>query len=130
MQSVLKQALLRASGPTLLPAFLPEFLQESEADEAKRESPTADSDEGETFVIQQRIGSNMRDLYADAHRQLDRLLLPRVLDHARGSQHQAALLLGIARQTLRLKVRDLRLSPSLVRDVEEDEAALQSAVSG
>jgi DNA-binding protein Fis len=30
------------------------------------------------------------------------------LEHARGSQHQAALLLGIARQTLRLKLRDLK----------------------
>ena len=130
LQSVLKQALLRASGPTLLPAFLPEFLQEPEPDEAPQASPASDGPGGETFVIQQRIGSNMRDLYADAHRQLDRLLLPRVLDHAGGSQHQAALLLGIARQTLRLKVRDLQLSPSRVRDAEEDEAVLQSAVSG
>ena len=68
----------------------------------------------ETFVIRQRIGSDFRDLYAQAHRELDRLLLPAVLEHARGSQHQAALLLGIARQTLRLKLRDLKA------DAEED----------
>jgi DNA-binding protein Fis len=33
--------------------------------------------------------------------------LPCVMEHAGGSQHQAALLLGIARQTLRLKLRNL-----------------------
>ena len=83
-----------------------------------------------TFVIQQRVGSDVRDLYAQAHRELDRLLLPAVLEQAGGSQHQAALLLGIARQTLRLKVRDLQLLPPRAQDAEEDEAALQSAVSG
>jgi DNA-binding protein Fis len=41
---------------------------------------------------------------------VDRLLLPRVLEHTRGNLQQAALLLGIARQTLRLKLRDLGLS--------------------
>ena len=65
----------------------------------------------------------MRDLYAQAHRELDRLLLPAVLEHARGSQHQAALLLGIARQTLRLKLRDLGLSVPRPGEAEEDEPA-------
>ena len=48
----------------------------------------------ETFVIRQRVGSDVRDLYAETHRQVDRLLLPRVLEHTRGNQQQAALLLG------------------------------------
>ena len=51
----------------------------------------------ETIVIRQRIGSDVRDLYAETHRQLDRLLLPRVMQHTRGNLQQAALLLGIAR---------------------------------
>src|SRR6516162_7111645 len=38
----------------------------------------------ETFVIRQRIGSDFRDLYAQAHRELDRLLLPAVLEHTGG----------------------------------------------
>ena len=48
-----------------------------------------------------------------AHRNLDRLLLPRVLEHAAGSQHKAALLLGIARQTLPQtpRPRDRRPAP-------------------
>jgi DNA-binding protein Fis len=34
-------------------------------------------------------------------------LLPQVLDYAHGNQNQAALLLGIARETLRRKMREL-----------------------
>jgi hypothetical protein len=37
---------------------------------------------------------------------VDRLLLLRLLEYTRGNLQQAALLLGIARQTLRLKLRD------------------------
>jgi len=64
----------------------------------------------ERFVIRQRIDSDVRDLYAETHRQVDRLLLQRVMEHTHGNLQQAALLLGIARQTLRMKLRDLRLS--------------------
>jgi two-component system nitrogen regulation response regulator GlnG len=53
-----------------------------------------------------RLGPDACDLYAETHRQVDRLLLPRVLDYTRGSQHKAACLLGIARQTLRVKLRE------------------------
>jgi len=77
----------------------------------------------EAWVVRQRLGSDVRDLYADVHRQLDRLLLPRVMEYARGSQHQAALLLGIARQTLRLKLRDLGLSITRPTEADEEDTA-------
>ena len=75
----------------------------------------------ETFVIRQRVASDVRDLYAQTHRQMDRLLLPRVLEHTRGNLREAALLLGIARQTLRLKLRDLGLSVARPGEAEEDD---------
>jgi two-component system nitrogen regulation response regulator GlnG len=119
LQSVLKQALLRASGPLLLPAFLPEPLQ------APREViPTAQDEAGPRpveFVIRTRIEDQVRGLYAEAHRQLDRLFLPRVLEYTGGSQHQASLILGIARQTLRLKLRKLGLSASRPAGSESDD---------
>src|SRR5262249_8615619 len=110
LQSVLKQALLRASGTILLPAFLPKYLGGSGDNApaiAPREAPGLDS------FIRGRLGPAACDLYAETHRQLDRLLLPRVLDYTRGSQHKAASLLGIARQTLRLKLREQGLLRSL-----------------
>src|SRR5215472_13912719 len=120
LQSVLKQALLKASGPVLLPAFLPETLGGvgGRVPPAPREAESGE----ETIVIRQRIGSDVRDLYAETHRQLDRLLLPRVMQHTRGNLQQAALLLGIARQTLRLKLRDLGLSATPPGVAEEDDA--------
>ena len=75
----------------------------------------------ETFVVRQRVEPDVRDLYADAHRQLDRLLLARVLESTRGNLQQAALMLGIARQTLRLKLRDLELTVARPGEAEEDD---------
>jgi two-component system nitrogen regulation response regulator GlnG len=119
LQSVLKQALLQASGTALLPAFLPEPL--GGAAEVAPPGPASAEPGVETFVIRQRVASDVRDLYAETHRQVDRLLLPRVLEHTRGNLQQAALLLGIARQTLRLKLRDLGLSVARPGEAEEDD---------
>ncbi len=121
LQSVLRQAVLQASGAVLLPAFLPELLPEAGDDRAA--PPTVDEPGMETFVVRQRIGDDVRDLYARAHRQLDELLLPAVLECAGGSQQQAALLLGIARQTLRMKLRDLGVSaPPPAAEAEQNES--------
>ncbi len=122
LESVLKQALLQASGPALLPAFLPEPLgspSEPNLPFPTREGGVGDRSSLEAF-IRQPLGPDVRDLYAEAHRQLDRLLLPRVLEYTQGSQHKAALLLGIARQTLRLKLRELGLSVPRTAEVEEN----------
>ena len=71
--------------------------------------------------IGQRLGPDAQDLYADVHRQVDRLLLPRVLEYTGGNQHQAARLLGIARQTLRQKLRDLGLHVTHSVEANEDD---------
>ena len=119
LQSVLKQALLQARGATLIPAFLPESL--GELGEAASASPTGEEPGVETFVIRQRLASDVHDLYAETHRQVDRLLLPRVLECTHGSLRQAASLLGIARQTLRLKLRDLGLSVTHHGEAEKED---------
>src|SRR6516225_5869755 len=72
LQSVLKQALLKASGPVLLPAFLPEPLG-GLGEGAKPVLPAAEPGV-ETFVIRQRVGSDVRNLFAQAQRELERIL--------------------------------------------------------
>ncbi len=118
LQSVLKQALLQASGTVLLSTFLPEFLS-GPCDAASSASSGNDLDL-EAF-IRQRLAPDACELYAETHREVDRRLLTLVLEYTHGSQHQAARLLGIARQTLRLKLRELGLH--VTRSVEADAEA-------
>jgi two-component system nitrogen regulation response regulator GlnG len=106
LQNVVKQALLRASGPVLLAAFLPQLSDEAPAPESATLAHAAENLEA---FVGGPLGSDSRDVYATAHRNLDRLLIRHALEHTRGNQAQAALILGIARQTLRQKIRELGL---------------------
>ena len=122
LQSVLKRALLRANGTVLLPAFLPELgggPHKPSPTEGVKGDGAAPAGGGLEAVIRQRLGPDAHELYAETHRDVDRLLLPLVLEHTRGNQFQAARVLGIARQTLRQKVRDLGLN--LAHSVEADD---------
>jgi two-component system nitrogen regulation response regulator GlnG len=107
LQSVLKQALLQATGSVLIPAFLPDTLGGTEPD------PATPGDAAgflfEPFILQ-RLEGDTSDLYAEAHRQLDRILLPLVFEFSGGNQRQTARFLGIARQTLRTKLREAGLN--------------------
>src|SRR5438094_1818233 len=119
LQSVLKQALLRASGSVLLPAFLPEL----PGGPGQTAAPSPGHDLDLEAFIQRRLVPECSDLYAETHKQVDRLLLSRVLEYTGGNQHQAARLLGIARQTLRLKLRELGLHVTHAVEADEDEQA-------
>jgi len=114
LQSVVKQALLQAHGSVLLASFLPEFSTSSPEGTA----PASANLELETF-IRQRLQPDTHDLYSEAHGHVDRFLLTCVLEYTGGSQHKAARLLGMARQTLRLKLRDLGLH--VTQSVEADD---------
>ena len=119
LQSVLKQALLRVTGPVLTPAFLPATLSAPGAKPAPppsdQEVPTVES------FLRQRLQEVHEDLYQDVHRQIDRLLLPLVLQSTGGNQLRAAQLLGITRRTLRLKLRELGLSVTKTIEEVDDE---------
>jgi DNA-binding NtrC family response regulator len=107
LQSVLKQALLQARGPTLLPAHLPPIL--GTAGNSLPASASTDQDPNIEAFIRQCLASVNGDQYAEAHRRLDRLFLPRVLEATGGNQHEAARRLGVARQTLRRRLQELGL---------------------
>jgi len=112
------QALLNASGPTLLPSFLPAFQDEPRRPETAPQS--AAEDPGLEVFIRRCLGSDTSDLYAETHRQVDRLLLTRILEDTGGNQHQAARRLGIARETLRRRLRELGLHFTRQLESEED----------
>jgi two-component system nitrogen regulation response regulator GlnG len=118
LQGVLKQALLQATGNVLIPAFLPEHLV-SPPEPAAGELAGADADFCFESFIRRRLEEGATTLSAEAHQHLDRILLRLVLGHTGGNQLQAARLLGISRQTLRAKARELGLS--IGRSADENE---------
>jgi two-component system nitrogen regulation response regulator GlnG len=115
-QSILKHTILRAHGPVLLPEFLHD-LPEGPGETAPPAPPAGCLDL--KAFLRERLGPESRDLYADSPREVDRLLLPRVLEYTGGNQRRAALLLGIARRTLRTKLQDLGVH--LTHFVEADD---------
>jgi two-component system nitrogen regulation response regulator GlnG len=116
LQSVLKQAILQATGPILVPDFLPPSLM---AERKERTAPAAFPD-WDQFIMA-RLQGGAQDLYTDALSQMERLLITRVLEHTAGNQLQAARILGITRGSLRTKIRALGII--IKRDVvtEEDQ---------
>jgi two-component system nitrogen regulation response regulator GlnG len=106
-QSVLKQALLQATGPVLLPEFL-SLIQPRPAggDEA---APSVDLS-GLSAFVKQRLAAGSQSLYAEYQALTDRHVLALVLDHTQGNLTQAAKLLGMTRATLRTKLQTLGLA--------------------
>ena len=108
-QSVIKQALLQATGPVLLPAFLPESIRRRTETSQSEGSSEMDLTALTGFVKQQLLADS-KSLYQDYQALTDRHLLALVLEHTRGNLSRAARHLGITRATLRTKLQALGLS--------------------
>ncbi|AKU93827.1 Response regulator of zinc sigma-54-dependent two-component system [Labilithrix luteola] len=116
LQSVVKQALLRASGNVLLPNFLPEL-----GVAAPRSVPPSGGLDIDAFISRE-LTATATDLYLTTHRELDKVLLPRVLEFTKGNHRQAARILGIARQTMRSKLRGLGIHVTHLVSSDEDDS--------
>ncbi len=116
LQSVLKKSLLQASGSVLLPAFLPELSQRS-APSTPAGAGTFDLD----AFIRDRLTPEASDVYAETLGHVDRLLFTLALEFTEGNHRDAARVLGISRQTMRVKMRTLGLH--VARSVERDDDA-------
>jgi two-component system nitrogen regulation response regulator GlnG len=114
LQSVVRQALLHASGTVLLPAFLPELSTGSPA-----RSPAPFEFDLARF-IGERLVPGAADVSAETHREVDRLMFALVLDFTGGNHRDAAKVLGISRQTLRVRMRSLGLYVGHAIESDED----------
>jgi len=113
LQSILKQALLQATGTILVPDFLPASLSKSNS---SVESPGNEEARPLLQFIEEQIAMGTENLYEQSLRRMERLLLTRVLQHTQGNQVQASKILGITRGSLRNKLRELGIS--IARTVE------------
>ena len=108
LQSVIKQAMLNASGHILLREFLPqEFFKDKSPLPAGQQ---ASEDIDLVGMIDSLLESGETSTYSKILEAVERVLLTRVLARTHGHQTQASQLLGLNRATLRHKMRTLGLS--------------------
>jgi two-component system nitrogen regulation response regulator GlnG len=105
LQSVVKQAMLSASGHILLPEFFPETLR-NEKPSLEPPSPGGSGFDLCEFV-EGVLERGETDVYAKVLDRVDRVVLARVLRQTHGHQVRASEVLGLNRATLRTKMRSL-----------------------
>jgi two-component system nitrogen regulation response regulator GlnG len=112
LQSVIKEAMLHASGHILLPEFLPETLRRELRPVPPAAEPVATGavELDVAALIEALLQRGDKDLYSQVIQAVERLLLGRVLRHTHGHQAQASELLGLNRATLRHKLHTLGLA--------------------
>jgi len=119
LQSVVRQSLLQAQGPVLLPEHLPECVTQTPS-ELRRENAPAPVVDSLSEFIRSRLRAGSTDLFAESIERLERALLPAVLEHTGGNQSTAAKILGITRGSLRTKLRALGISVSQIVRTDAD----------
>jgi two-component system nitrogen regulation response regulator GlnG len=119
LQSVLKQAILNAAGPSLRPEFLPPSIRGDALESI------ADGSEfsGLAGFIRERLAAGTMDLYAEVLARTEKLLLLEVLSFSNYNLSQTARTLGISRTTLRAKMSSLGISLDRTTTVEDAEDA-------
>jgi len=128
LQSVIRQTVLRTTGPVIVPSFLPkEFLGES----SRTTSPsvTAPIQEVSTIAesvapavsevgpsndllafVERRLVEGSDDLYAETLEMMERFLFTRVLRETDGNQTRASEILGITRGKIRDRIATFNIS--------------------
>jgi two-component system nitrogen regulation response regulator GlnG len=109
LQSAMKHALVRNVGEVLTAASLPATCRGDERTGTGDFASKLDVAKIRQFV-KELLSENQPNIYQKLHSEVDRILLPEVLNHADGNQAQASEILGIARSTLRSKITDLGLT--------------------
>lgn len=117
LQSALKRAVVEATGPVLLPEFLPESIRGRRSTAINPAvSPMEElaaplmTEDGLLQFIQQHIMDGTESLYDDVIQRVERVMLPEVMKRVDGNISHAAAMLGISRSTLRVKLAALGIT--------------------
>src|SRR5262249_6869907 len=109
LQSAVKYALIRATGEVIEAEALPEpsraVVDAAGADE-RDDNPCL-----EVFrFVSEKLRAGETDILEKTYAAVDRIVLDAVLRRARGNQVYASQLLGVSRNTLRAKLRNLGMA--------------------
>jgi two-component system nitrogen regulation response regulator GlnG len=119
LHSVVRQAVLKATGPVIISETLPaELLDKAPA--RSREAPTGLPDANLQAFIDQRLQCNSTNLYAETVEMMERYLLTRVLKQTKGNQKQAADILGITRGKVRDRIATFDITLDTAVAIHED----------
>lgn len=109
LHSVLRQAILKATGPVIIPDMLPAEVMGKPAGRS-RETPDGLPDSDLRTFIEQRLQCESTNLYAETLEMMERYLLTRILRQTGGNQKQAAEILGITRGKVRDRIAAFEIS--------------------
>ncbi|CAN5254977.1 sigma-54 dependent transcriptional regulator [soil metagenome] len=121
--SIIREAMLHASGHILLPEFLPEELNRTES-ASKLPEPVSHPQDLNSF-IDALLVDGQENLFARALEGLERALLTRVLRLTHGHQTRASEMLGISRNTFRQKLKSLGFTKIISQHSEDEATDLQ-----
>ncbi|MCA9123603.1 MAG: sigma-54-dependent Fis family transcriptional regulator [Planctomycetaceae bacterium] len=108
LQSVLKHALLVATGPVIAPAFLPDFLHAASSDSKPTDAAANAADFA--HLTRERLQAGSNDIHHELVSLAERQIFAEVLMHTDGNLTQASKRLGITRTTLRTRLEALGMS--------------------
>jgi two-component system nitrogen regulation response regulator GlnG len=117
LQSVVKHMLLEATGPVIVPAFLPPALQDKSS--VPREAVAAPEQDNLTLKTRRQLEAGSMNVFADVIGQAEREVLTEVLRFTDGNLSQTARRLGMSRTTLRTKLSSLGISVARHAAVDE-----------
>jgi len=111
LQSVLKQGVLNCRGAELDVVDLEGLLSlvGSSALSGHRDDLPRLMEQAWNRFVAGRLSAGSEDIYNEALEQMERLVIPHVLKHTGGNQLQSARILGIARNSLRSRLRSLKI---------------------
>jgi two-component system, NtrC family, nitrogen regulation response regulator GlnG len=112
LRGVIKEAAIRTSGLTILPAFLPPGLIDAIGEGNEHPLPVRNDPLQLDIVgrMTDMLSAGEKDMYHQVVGVVERELIIRVLRHCRGHLGNACDRLGIDRKTLRNKLRDLEIT--------------------
>lgn len=116
LQGVLRKALLHATGPILIPDFLPSEVRVDRPELQQRASQQEARLPGDlprhdlAAFVEERLAAESDEVYAESLQLFERYVVTRVLRQTSGNQSRAAEILGITRGSLRNKIHTLGIS--------------------
>lgn len=111
LQGVLRKSMLMATGPVIVPEFLPQEIVTGDM-AADRTAPRNGVSDGMGLcrLIDESLKLGSTSLYSESLERMENYLIQRVLQFHDGNQSRAAETLGITRGSLRNKIKSLGIS--------------------